>query len=263
MKQATPETLTLKVFGRTGLGKNEAFRLRQKEMIPAVVYGPKLKTPVPVSISPRDVKAVYGKAGKTTLVTLEAVEGAPNEINGTKVFFKEIQSHPLRNTLTHVDLHQLDLSRKIRVIVPLTFVGKAKGLAEGGIMSISARQVEVKGLPQEIPSHIDVDVSDLGVNDSVHIEELSKKYESAKFEFIFEANVALVAIVPPEEEKAAAPIAGADAAAGAAPAAGAPGAPAAAGAAPAAGAKGAAPAAGGGGAKAPAAGAAKAPAAKK
>ncbi len=246
---AQTETLTLKVFGRTKTGKSAAYRARLNNLIPAVVYGPKLKTPLNISIIPKDIRDVYAKAGKTALVTLEAAEGGPAELNGTKVLFKDVQGHAYKNLLSHVDLHQIDLTRAVRVTVPLQFTGKSKGLAEGGIMSIGARSVQIKALPTEIPNHIDVDVSDLGVNESIHISELAKKLEGQKYEFLFENDFTLVAVVPPEEEKAAEAVA-ADATA----------APGAAGAAPVAGAAGAAaPAAAG--AKAPAA-AAKAPAKK-
>ena len=250
MAEATTsnETLKLGVHGRDRTGKSVSYRIRASQMVPGVVYGPKLKTPITVKLAPKQIREIYSKAGRTGLVTLESLEGAPSELNGTKVLFKEIQTHPYKNIITHVDLHQLDLGRKIRVTVPLNFTGKAKGLGEGGIMNIVSRAVEIKALPTEIPNHIDVDVSDLGVNDSIHVAELAKKLEaSVKYEFIFENDFALVAIVPPEEEKAAAP----EAAAADAAAAGA--------AAPAAAAGAAAPAAAG--AAAPAA-AAKAPAKK-
>jgi len=246
MAQATEsEQLTLTVHGRTGLGKNKSYRLRVDNLVPGVVYGPKMKAPVAITVNPKEVRAAYMKAGRTGLVTLQAAEGAPTELTGTKILFKEIQSHPYKNILTHVDLHQLDLSRKVRVTVPLSFVGKARGLAEGGIMNIVSRQVEIKCLPQDIPNHIDVDVSDLGVNDSIHVTELAKKLESEKIEFIYENEFALVAVVPPEEEKATAADPAAEAAAAAAAGA-APGAPAA------AGASGAAAPAAAAGAKAPA-----------
>jgi large subunit ribosomal protein L25 len=222
----TTENTTLKIYGRKGTGKNASFRIRDGGMVPAVVYGPKLKAPVPVSVVPNDFLAVYKANGKTKLISLEATDGAPAELTGTKIFIKAVQAHPYKNKLQHVDLHQLDLARKIRVVVPLNFTGKAKGLAEGGIMQIATRSVEIKGLPTDIPSVINVDVTAIEVNGSIHVEELSKMYDGSKFEFIFDNDYALMSIVPPEDEKAATPVAGAPDAAAAA----APGAPAAAGA---------------------------------
>ena len=227
------QELTLQVFPRTSTGRNESHRVRASNLIPAVVYGPKMKAALPVSLVPNDVRIVWKKAGKTGLVTLETMDGAPAELKGTKVLFKELQTHAFKNQVLHVDLHQLDLTRKIRVTVPLQFVGKAKGLAEGGLMSIVSREVEIKCVPTEIPSVIEVDITDVGMNESIHIDDLAKKKSGEKYEFIYEANIVLMAVVPPEEEKAATPAADAAAAAGAAPAA-AGAAPAAAGAAPAA-----------------------------
>lgn len=244
----TTEALQIQVRGRSGRGKNANYRTRQDGFVPAVVYGPLLKENILVSVDPKQLVATYRKAGHTSLVSLEAVEGAPKELHGTKVLLGEIQTDPLSRRTLHVDLHQLNLKKKVRVVVPLVFAGKAKGLGEGGLMSISMRQVEIRCLPLEIPHQLEVDITDLNIGDSIHVEDLAKKMETDKLEFIYDSNFSIVAIVQPEEEKAAATT---DAAA-AAPAAGA--APAAA-----AGAKAAAPAAG---AKAPAA-AAKAPAAKK
>ncbi|MBS1983760.1 MAG: 50S ribosomal protein L25 [Bdellovibrionales bacterium] len=255
------KNLNLTVTGRTGQGKNASFRIRRSNMVPGVIYGPKMKGQQLVSVVPNELREVYKKVGRAGIVTLMAGEGAPKEVNGQKVLIKEIQTHPFKNLITHVDLHSIDLTKKIRVTVPLVFTGKAKGLSEGGILSIIARQVEIKCLPTDLPNHIDVDVTDVGLTESIHLEDLSKKYakeQGDKIEFIYESNYVLVAVVRPEEEEVKAVVAADPAAAGAAPAAGAAGAaaPGAAGAKP-----GAAPAAGAKAGAAPAA-AAKAPAKK-
>ena len=246
--ETTTTENTLKIFPRTTTGKSAAYRMRMNKLVPAVVYGPKLKAPINVALDPKDTLKLYRSVGRTGLVTLAIEAGGPQELNGTKILFKEIQSHPFRGGMTHVDLHQLDLSRALRVTVPLVFVGKAKGIAEGGILSIITRQVEIKCLPTQIPNHIDVDVTGLDMNDSLHISELAKLFEG-KLEFIYESDIALASVARPEEEKVVVAAVDPAAAAAGTPAAGAAGAPAAAGAAPAAGAKGAAPAAA---AKAPA-----------
>ena len=127
-------SLTLEIFSREKTGKSAAYRMRLNDRVPAVVYGPNMKNGgLSVSVSPKEVKKVYLAAGKTGLITLQAKDGAPQELNGTQVLFKDLQGHPLKHTLLHVDLHQLDLNRAIRVTVPLNFVGKAQGLAEGAV----------------------------------------------------------------------------------------------------------------------------------
>ncbi len=161
-------------------------------------------------------------------------DGAPSEVGGSKVLIKALQTNPLKREVLHVDLLQLDMAKELRVVVPLKFVGKAKGLTEGGILSIMARQVEIKCLPADIPHEIEVDVTDVGVNESIHIHQLSEKLkDKVKYEFIYDSDYTLCGVQPPEEEKAAVAADGAPAADGAAaPAAGAA-APAAAAAAPA------------------------------
>lgn len=217
MNQA--QEFSLNVYDRPETGKNASYRMRATKRIPAIVYGPEMKTPLPVSLDPKELRLVFRSAGRTGLVTLAPQESAPSELKGVKVLFKEIQMHPFKNELTHVDLHKLDLNRKVRVVVPLKFIGKAKGVAEGGIVSTLSREVEIKAPPTDIPNHIDVDISELNVNDSIKIEELANSYKGGKYEFIYESNYSLVAVVPPDEveetaeEKAKAAIAAGGAAA--------------------------------------------------
>ncbi len=241
------QNLALDIYPRSGTGKNAAYKTRKQKLVPAVVYGPKLGAKdghigIPVSLDPKNFLSVYGVKGRTTLVDLAIKDGAPSELAGSKVLIKDLQTHSLKREVLHVDVFQLDLTQSVRMSVPLKFVGKAKGLVDGGILSIHSRKVAIKCLPTDIPHEIEVDVSDLGLNDSLHVHQLSEKLKDAKYEFIYENDFTLCAVVPPEEEKAATAVA-ADAAA---PAAGAPaagaapakaGAPAAAAAAPAAKAK--------------------------
>lgn len=206
-KESLTESLTLKVYGRPKNGKSASFRTRLGGRVPGVVYGPKVKTPFSISVIPNELKPVYTKAGHTGLVTLQAMDGAPTELNGAKVLLKEVQVHPYKNLYSHIDLHQIDLDRSIRVTVPLKFVGKAKGQEEGGVVSIMSREVEIKCLPTNIPNHIDIDISPLEINGSIHIAELAEKMKSEKYEFMFESDFALVAVVEPQEEKAAVAVA--------------------------------------------------------
>jgi large subunit ribosomal protein L25 len=107
------------------------------------------------------------------------------------------------------------------VIVPLHYVGKSKGQNDGGILNVTLREIEIRCVPDQIPSHIDVDISDLELNGSIHVSEIEKKFPN--IEFIYENDYSLVTISEVREEKAAEPVAAAAgaAAAGAAPAAGA------------------------------------------
>lgn len=228
MSKEANTNLILDVYPRSGSGKNAAYKTRVKNLIPAIVYGSKLNkdnspTGVSVSLDPKNFLKVYSVSGRSSLVDVALKDGAPAELGGSKVLIKALQTNPLKREVLHVDILQLDMAKELRVVVPLKYVGKAKGLVEGGILSIMARQVEIKCLPADIPHEIEVDVTDVGVNESIHIHQLSEKLkDKVKYEFIFDSDYTLCGVQPPEEEKVAAPVEGAPAAEGAAaPAAGA------------------------------------------
>ncbi len=220
----TQQTVTLKVYGREKTGKGASNQVRRKDLVPGVVYGPKMKTPLNVCLVPNEIISAHRAAGKTTLVTLDPVEGAPSELKGSKVLFKEIQKHPFKPKFVHVDLHAIDLTKKTRVIVPVHYVGKSKGQADGGVLNVTLRELEIRCAPDQIPSHLDVDISNVELGGSLHLSEVEKAFPN--LEFIYENDYSLLTVSEVREEKVeAAPAA--DAAAGAAPAAGAAAAPAA------------------------------------
>jgi large subunit ribosomal protein L25 len=233
---------------RDAKGKGPARRLRQKGLIPAVVYGRKGE-PTHLAVDPAALlKAIDNPQRFNTLLKLQA-DGAERY-----VLFKDYQVDPVTRKLLHADFLEVSLDQAVKVEVPVVTTGRAQGVADGGILSIAAHEIVVEALPNKIPLNIEVDVTALKIGQSIHVSEL-KAPEGCKFKFATDYVVAFVAI--PEKEEVVAPVAAAvPGAEGAAPAAGAaPGAPGAAPGAP--GAPGAAPGAAG---AAPAGGAA--PAAK-
>jgi large subunit ribosomal protein L25 len=205
------QTVSLRIYGRDNTGKGAARKVRKKDMVPGIVYGPKMETPFPVSFMPNDVIAAHKAAGKTSIVVLDTQEGAPEALKGAKVLIKEVQAHPYKVKLVHVDLHQIDLTKKMRAIVPVHFVGKSQGQADGGILNTSVREVEIRCAPDQIPSHLDIDITALGLNDGLSVSQLEEKYPN--LEFIYENDFTLVSIVEVAEEKAAPVVAATDAAA--------------------------------------------------
>ena len=241
-------TTTLEAKAREGSGKGFARRTRLEGQIPAIVYGKHLKAPVSISVDPLAIKAAISTPRKlNTLITLK-VGGSSH-----MVMLKDYQQDPVTRAVLHADFIDVRETDQVRVNVPLILVGKAVGVAEGGILSQQRREIEVFALPGAIPEKIEVDVTALKVAQAMHINDV-KMPEGVTVKSHVNYTVAVVAI--PEAEVVAvvaAPVAVEGAAAGAAAGA-APG--AAPGAAAAGGDKAAAPAAGG---KA----AAAAPAAKK
>jgi large subunit ribosomal protein L25 len=210
---------------REGKGKGPARRLRQKGLIPAVVYGRKSE-PRHVAVDPAVLlKAIETPHKFNTLLTLESSGGKKF------VLFKDYTVDPVSRKLLHADFLEVKLDEPVKVAVPVVTTGKAIGTAEGGILSVSAHEIVVEALPNKIPAQIEVDVTELKIGRSLHVSGV-KAPEGVKIKFATDYVVAFVAV--PEKEEVVAPVA---ALPGAAPAEGAAAAPAAgAGAAPAAGA---------------------------
>ncbi len=226
-----PSTLT--ADRREQKGKGPARRLRQKGLIPAVVYGRKSE-PTHLAVDPAALmKAIETPHRFNTVLTLK-MDGAEKF-----VLFKDYTVDPVSRKLLHADFLEVKLDEPVRVDVPVVTTGRAIGQTDGGILSIATHEISLEALPAKIPVRIEVDVTNLKIGSSIHVSELNPP-EGCKFKYATDYVVAFVAV--PEKEEVVAAVAAVPAEGAAAPAAGAPGAaPGAPGAAPVAG---AAPAAG-------------------
>ena len=247
-----PKTSSLQVKGRDRAGKGAARAVRREGMVPAVVYGGKQDATL-IALEPRVlVSLMHDPAFKTNIFEMD--------LNGKKqrTMAMDVQLDPVSDQPLHADFRRIEKDTLVRVPIPVRFLNDAAapGIKVGGVLNIVRHDIEVRGKPDDLPDHIDVDLTGLEIGDSVHINAI-KLPNGIKPTIA--RNFTICTIAPPtvqvEEEKPAATAEG-DAAAAAAPAEGAA-------AAPAAGAKPAP------GAAAPAAGAAKGaaapakPAAKK
>lgn len=209
-------------------GKSTARGLRTQRAVPAVVYGPKTK-PLAIAIPVNDAVKYSSRGFENRVITFESTDST---INGLKVLRKSHDIHPVTRRPIHMDFFAPDMTQTVRVEVEVRIVGKAAGTAEGGLVSMVRREVEVECLPLEIPEFFTLDVTNLGLNDSMHVSDIQFP-EGVKV--ITSTDETIVTCSEVKEEAAAAPTA--EAAAGAeGGAAGAAATPAAAAAAPAAGA---------------------------
>ena len=252
----------LTVTAREGTGRSASRRLRKAEKIPAILYGKHTKPENLAVNAPEFVKLRKEIGGKAALIELKRDAGAT-----ALSFLQEIQRDPITDKYLHLDLQEVKENEKMVISVSIHVVGEAYGVkTEGGILETASHRLRIRCLPKDLPSLIELDVTELKVGEAIHVAELKP---IPGVEFLDDKNQTVVLCVePPAEEVAAvvAPVAGAVAADGtAAPAADGAAAPAA-GAKP-GDAKAAAPAAGAkaGDAKAaaPAAGAKPAAPAKK
>lgn len=155
---------------RTATGNGPARALRREGRIPAILYGT-ATDPVSLSVDIRELQQAF-KAGSSGQMLLNLVIH-DREPYTKKVIVKELQTHPTSEALLHADFYEIDMNRQISVNVPIVPVGKSKGVEEGGLLQSIRREVEVFCLPDRIPSAIEVDVTDLEIGDSLHVNEIS------------------------------------------------------------------------------------------
>jgi len=163
------EIIDLNASVRLKTGNSPARALRRAGMLPAVLYGPGID-PVSLTIDAKDLKKALkkGKIGQS-LFSLKV----GNWEGYTKtVMIKELQSHPLNNAYIHADFYEIAMDRKITVSVPVIATGKCRGVEMGGLLQVIRRELEITCLPGQIPESVILDVSDLDMGDSIHVEDV-------------------------------------------------------------------------------------------
>jgi len=155
---------------RTDLGKGASRRLRFEEKIPAIVYGS--GDPASLTIDLREIRPhVDNEMFYASIVDLK-VDGKKK---AEKVIVRDIQHHPFKIDIMHIDFQRVDAKKKMHIHVQLHFTGedKSPGVKGGGLVSHVVNEVEVTCLPKDIPEFIEVDISALETGDSVHLTELN------------------------------------------------------------------------------------------
>ena len=192
---------TLEAVKREGRGKNEANRLRASGKIPAVVYGARKEGQapegLPLAVDPRAVlRILHSDSGANTLINLK-VDGGE-----ARVMVKEYQLDPITHQLLHADFYQLAMDKAITVTVPVQLRGEPRGVKlQGGLLDFVTREIQVECLPTDIPEHIDLDVSELMLNQSVRVRDLA---QSDKWKAVTDGDAMLVHVVMPKAEESAA-----------------------------------------------------------
>ena len=203
-------TVTAEV--RTSRGKNEAHRTRAAGQIPAVLYGA-FQDPVAVAVSPREIlKIVHSATGYNTIFNLQITGG-----ENTPVMVVDQQVDPIKGTLLHADLKRIDLTRRIKVTVPVHTTGEPKGVkVQGGLLEVITRSVDIECLPDDIPEHFTVDVTELMIGQSKRASDVDL---SGSIKLVSSADSVIAHVVALRAEAAATPAEGAapEAAAGAEP----------------------------------------------
>jgi large subunit ribosomal protein L25 len=161
-------TASLSAERRSETGKGVARKLRAAGRIPAVVYGHN-RAPESLTVDARELGRLLDRISAASTVVELGLGGS-----SARTLIREIQRHPVKRNVLHVDFQELVAGERVTVSVPLVFVGVAPGVREqGGIFEEVMREVSITVDPASIPNHIDVDVSKLTIGHPLHVRDLT------------------------------------------------------------------------------------------
>lgn len=185
------DQVTLTAEARDGRGKSEGRRLRRAGRVPAIAYGAELDA-TPVSVDALELyHALRTDAGLNALIRLE-VAG-----NTHLTLARQLQRHPVRREIMHVDFVVVDRARKVTVDVPIHLTGEARGTDEGGVVDQVRFDVPVEVLPLEVPDSLELDISDMGVGDVKRLGDLDLP---EGVELLDDPDYAVVSVYIPQAE---------------------------------------------------------------
>ena len=186
------KTLDLKVKFRKETGKNASRRLRNEQLIPAVIYGKDEPQNLMVLTNDFD-RLLENPDGINVLLNIKGDDIEKEAI------IKKIQRDPVKDTVMHIDFMEIDENKELKITVPIVLTGTAEGVSEGGVLAQQKIELEIESLPKNLPSSIEVDVSELGIGDSLIVGDVEVE-EDIK---ILEESEQLIAniVLPTEEEE--------------------------------------------------------------
>ncbi|MGD9300599.1 MAG: 50S ribosomal protein L25/general stress protein Ctc [Desulfobacterales bacterium] len=189
------EKIELQATVRTSVGNGPARVLRRAGQIPAVLYG-RRTDPILLSVNTKDFEQILKKGSFGQFILTLVIQ------NGKKLtkpaMIKELQTHPVSGSLIHIDFYEVDMKRKIKVMVPVVTTGQSVGVEEGGLLNIVRRELEVFCLPGDIPESIEIDITELTIGDSIHLEDVPLGED---VEVATDVNYTVVTVLSPKVEE--------------------------------------------------------------
>ena len=184
--------IELKAETRTATGNSPARVLRREGRIPAILYGPGAD-PVMLSIDTTEMENIvkHGSVGRSIFNL--AIEGGKKS---RSAMIKEMQTHPVSHDILHIDFMEVDMDRKVKVNVPVNTTGKSVGVEMGGMLQIIRRDLEVLCLPDAIPQEIIIDIADLEIGNSIHVEDITLPGD---VEIPHEVNFTVLTVLSPKK----------------------------------------------------------------
>lgn len=177
------------------MGNGPAKELRREGMIPAILYGPKAE-PLMLSVTTKELETIL-KTSNIGQVLLNLLIQNGKQKSRTAMI-KELQTQPVSGNLLHVDFYEVAMDQKIKISIPVVTTGQATGVEEGGVLQMVRHEVEIFCFPNNIPESLEVDITDMSIGDSKHIDEVSI---DESFELVDESNFTIVTVLSPKAEE--------------------------------------------------------------
>ncbi len=159
--------LNISANQRTTRGNGPARVLRREGQIPAILYGPD-NEPTSIAVNTHELEILLKSSTSGQVFVKLSIDG----VGERKALLKELQRHPVSGQYIHADFYEVAMDRKIRALVPVTTRGKSQGVEMGGMLQIIRRELEVLCLPDDIPETIEIDITELDMGESVHVEDI-------------------------------------------------------------------------------------------
>lgn len=190
------QTISLTAHPRTATGKGAARQVRFRRQVPAVIYG---------HGRPTESLAVDAKALELALAGVEWGSTVVQLTIGDqtiRTLIREIQRHPVRPDILHLDFYEIRADEKVRLRLPVHLVGSPEGVRnQGGVLDQVAREIEIEVLPEHIPDRLDIDVTNLTIGHSLHVRDIT----IPNAEILTAGDLTVATVVPPRTEEAAVP----------------------------------------------------------
>lgn len=189
---------TLSVQKREGCGKGPSGRLRAQKMVPGVFYTATGEN-IAVQAPALPLEKLYGEMGHTTVFNLEIDEQGQKSVHPVLIW--QVQFHPYKKAFTHIDFYGVDLNKEVKVDVPVEFVGVSRGVKLGGVLETYRESIRLSSKPMDMPQKITIDVTDMGINDTVTVSDVQLP---ANVTAVYDHNFALVSVLAKSKDDEAA-----------------------------------------------------------
>ncbi len=155
----------LNAYKRDEVGSQQVKKIRKEGWVPAILYGEKVNEPLKFNKFEL-IRLLHTMTSEHQLIKIKL----DNKVQD--VLVKEIGYHFYRNEVVHIDLHKIAMDKKITTSVPIEEVGTCKGIVAGGILEHIMRELEIECLPKDLPSVIEIDITNLEIGQTIHVGEI-------------------------------------------------------------------------------------------